>query len=155
MSTELLTYLTQADIRDAAPEIEGKTLSRPALLYTDGSGSTYAVDVDIGLEDPLRNVPIAAGNNQLVYAETGAAVVLRRTASGQYKVTGFAKEMPGTFIRVPVTIETLTLGPAENLSLSSRPLTLEELGLYAGGFGLCPFGAIAVFRGSTLIRITA
>lgn len=153
--SDLLTYLTQADIRDAAPELEGKTLTRPALLYTDGEGITYAVDVDIGLADPLRNVPIASGNNQLVYADVGVAVALRRTASGQYQVTGFAKEMPGTFVRVPVSIATLTLGAREDISLSSRPLTLAELASYAGGFGLCPFGAIAIFRGATLIRITA
>jgi hypothetical protein len=153
--SDILSYLTQADIRDAAPEIQGKILTRPALVVTDGDGVTYACDVDIGKTDPLRNVPIAANNNALTYAEAGCAVTLRKTVSGQYTITGFAKEMPGTYIRIPVTIATGAFGPTENLSITSRPLTLGELQDYGGGFGIIPFGAVATFQGGVLIRISS
>jgi hypothetical protein len=150
--SNILTYLTQADIRDAEPEIQGKTLTRPALLVTDGSSVVYACDVDIGRDAPLRNVPVASGNNQLLYAEAGAAVILRKTASGQFTMVGFAKEMPGTYIRIPVTISTGAFGPTQNISITSRPLTLGELASY-GGFGFVPLGSIATFQGGVLIGI--
>ena len=44
----LLTNLTQAQIDANKMEIDGKVLSRPALLVTDGTALIYAVDVDIG-----------------------------------------------------------------------------------------------------------
>ncbi len=155
MSSSILSYLTQADIRDAAPEVQGKILTRPALLVTDGVGVTYACDVDIGKEAPLRNVPVAGGANNLIYAESGNAVTLRKTASGQYAIVGFAKELPGTYIRIPITISTSAFGPSEDLSMVSRPLTLGELADYGGGFGIIQLGAVATFQGGVLIRISA
>lgn len=151
----ILTYLTQADIRDAAPEVQGKVLTRPALLVTDGEGVVYACDVDIGREAPLRNVPIAAGANNTIYAEAGNAVTLRKSASGQYTIVGFSKEMPGSYIRIPVSISTSAFGPTEDISITSRPLTLEELADYGGGFGIIPLGAVGTFQGGVLIRISA
>lgn len=153
--SDVLSYLMQADIRDAAPEIQGKILTRPALLVTDGTGVVYACDVDIGKTDPLRNVPIASNNNALNYAEAGCAVTLRKTVSGQYTITGFAKEMPGTYIRIPVSITTGAFGPIEDLSITSRPLQLGELALYGGGFGIIPLGAVGTFQGGVLIRISS
>lgn len=153
--SDILTYLTQADIRDAAPEVLGKTLTRPALMVTDGVGLVYACDVDIGREAPLRNVPIAAGANNLVYAEAGNAVTLRKTVSGQYTIVGFSKEMPGTYVRVPVSIATGAFGTQQDWSLTSRPLTLAELADYGGGFGIIPLGAVATFQGGILMGLSA
>lgn len=170
MST--LTWLTEAVVRDGRSELDGKVLTRPALLVTDGVSVIYAVDVDIGIVDTtgydqaldlenatrlgsiLRNVPIARGNDALIYADVGAAVRLRRTASGRYEVVGFSQQMPGKNIRIPVDLADYTFGDIEDRTTTSRPLTLEELQIY-GVFGDIPFGAIAIFRGSVLIRITA
>lgn len=151
----LLTYITQAEIRNAAKELDGKVLTRPALLVSDGLAMIYAVDVDIGQKDPLRNVPIARGNRDLLYAEVGAAVRLRRTESGRYEVVGFSKEAPGTYIRLPVHLATFVLGPATDETLTGRPLTLGELATIGGGFGMCPFGAIGIFKGGVLQEIRA
>ncbi len=168
MST--LTYLIKASIRDARSELNGKILTRPALLVTDGISQIYACDVDIGIKDPsgnsqvdnlidqyntvLRNVPIARSDYELIYADVGAAVRLRRTSSGQYEIVGFSDEMPGTYIRVPVDLTDLTIGTIEDVSITSRPLTYEELATY-GGYGVVPYGAIGIFQGGTLIRIQA
>lgn len=153
MSGNILTYLTQADIRDARAEINGKILTRPALLVSDGTALVYAADVDIGQTDPLRNVPVAAGNKDLLYAEAGSACLLRRSANGQYQIVGFSKEMPGSYVRIPVSISSGAFGPTETLGLTSRPLALDELKDYGGGFGVIALGAVAIFQNGILIRI--
>lgn len=171
MST--LSWLTNALITDSRAELDGKVLTRPALLVTDGIAVIYAVDVDVGINDTtgydqtldltnanilgsvLHNVPIARGNDALRYADVGAAVRLRRSTSGRYEVVGFSLQMPGTNIRVPVNLDDLSFGQIEDRTLTSRAFTLGELADYGGGFGLIPFGAIGIFRGTTLIRITA
>lgn len=173
----ILVNITQAEIRDAAKEIDGKVLTRPALLVSDGTALIYAVDVDIGQKHPLKNVPIARANRNLAYAEVGAAVRLRRSESGRYEVVGFSKEQPGTYIRVPVSIPFLPFGnagvptgidpatepsttlgggivlgtPVDN-TLTGRPLTYEELSVY-GVYGMIPYGAIGIFKGGVLQEI--
>lgn len=148
----ILTYIAQAEIRDAADELDGKILTRPALLVTDGENLLYAVDVDIGQKVPLKNVPIARGNFNLLYADAGNACRLRRSASGQYEVVGFSKEQPGTYTRIPISLDDLTLGPVEDITISARPLQYGELADF-GGYGMAPYGAVAVFRGNTLLEI--
>jgi hypothetical protein len=168
MST--LAYLTQAVLRDQKAELDGKVLTRPELLVTDGLNVIYAVDVDIGIVTPsgydaaqdlvdanvlgtvLHNVTIARGNRDLIYADVGAAVRLRRTASGQYEVVGFSQEMPGKQVRIPVDLEDFTFGDLQDLTMSSRRLTLAELATN-GGFGTVPFGAIAIYRGGVFVRL--
>ncbi len=170
MST--LTWLTEAVLRDGKAELDGKVLTRPALLVTDGLSVLYAVDVDIGVTDTtgydetldllnaaivgsvLHNVPIAPGNDALIYADVGAAVRLRRSTSGRYEVVGFALSMPGTNIRIPVDLDDLTFGEIDDRTLTSRALTFIELSEF-GTFGDIPFGAIALFRGTTLIGISS
>lgn len=148
----LLTYITQAEIRDAANELNGKILTRPALLVTDGENLIYAVDVDIGQKAPLKNVPIARGNFDLLYADAGNACRVRRSASGQYEVVGFSKELPGTYTRIPIDLDYLTLGAVEDITISARPLTYGDIEDY-GGYGMVPYGAVAIFRGSTLLEL--
>lgn len=165
-----LSYLVQGKIDDSKVEVDGKTLGRPVLLTTDGLSLTYCVDVDIGQKvvdrntdeevvAPLRNVPIAQGNNEILYADVGAAVRLRRSGSGRYEVIGYSKRLPGTYTRVPVRIPDPGLGPvpyefgtAANVGLSARRLTYGELATI-GAYGTTPYGAIGRFRGDTLIEV--
>ena len=163
-----LSYLLRAEVRNGRAELNGKVLTRPALLVTDGQAIVYACDVDIGVKDPagndqtndlidkyntiLRNVPVARSDFELIYADVGAAVRLRRGESGQYQIVGFSDEMPGTYTRVAVSLGDASIGAIEDYTLEARPLTLGELADY-GGFGSVPFGAIGVFQGGVLIRI--
>lgn len=167
----LLTYLVDAKIGAAQTELEGKVLSRPVLLVTDGQSATWCCDVDVGQKTyqtdtgeevaaPLRNVPIAAGTREISYADVGAAVTVRRSASGRFEVVGFSKRAPGTYTRVPVTIPAPTIGPvpyvlgaAVSAGLSARPLTYGELATLAGGYGTAPYGATGVWRGDTLLEV--
>lgn len=144
--------IANRSVADGKTELDGKVLTRPALLVTDGNGLTYAVDVDIGKDAPLKNVPLARANADLIYAEVGNPCRLRRTASGQWEVVGFSKEMPGTYTRFAVSLSDFTFGPVEDLTLEARPLTYAELITY-GGYGAVPYGAVGIFKGGVLQEI--
>lgn len=154
MST--LTYLLQAQIDDSIIELDGETLTRPALLVTDGIGITYACDVRIDdYDEPLRNVPVAANNNALTYAEAGSAVRLRRDATGRWQVVGFSKNKPGTWIQIEVDLDTYALGgdgTAVAVGISAKPFTYGQLATF-GIYGEIPYGAIGIFRGEELMEI--
>jgi hypothetical protein len=168
----VLTYLIDAQQRDTQQEIDGKVLTRPTLSVTDGLSTTYACDVDIGITNQqgndqsanllntgsigsvLHNVPIARGNMDVIYADAGAAVRLRRSTSGRYEIIGFSKQMPGTYIRVPVDLEDFTFGQIEDLSIMSRAVAYADL-VNFGGYGTAAYGAIAIYQGTNLIKVTA
>lgn len=152
MSSNVLTYLTETQISDAEDEIDGKALTRPALLATDGSVLAYVVDVDIGKKVILRNVPVARNNRSLIFADAGSAVRLRRTTSGRYQVIGLSNEQPGTYTTFTVNLTDFTFGPVTDLSLTARPLTYAELATF-GGYGTVPYGATGIFRGGVLLEI--
>lgn len=150
----VLTNLTQAQIDANATELNGKVLSRPALLVTDGDALIYAVDVDIGDgTNILRNVPIARANRDLLYAEPGNPVRLRRTAGGRFEVTGFSGEMPGSFERFAVDLGDASFGPLESLTLEVVVLGYGDLATLGGGYGVIPYGAAALYRGGVLIEL--
>lgn len=154
MSDNPLTYLMQATVDANETVLEGKTLTRPTLLATDGVAVIYVVDVNIGQKDPLRNVPISRNNRELLYADAGTAVQLERSASGQWEITGLADEMPGTYISFTVDLSTFAFGPVTDFSTASRLLTYAELATY-GGYGIVPYGAIGIFVGGVLEEIRA
>lgn len=150
----LLTNLTQAQIDASQIELDGKILSRPALLVTDGVALVYAVDVDIGESGRvLKNVPLARANRDLLYAEAGNACRLRRSADGKFEVIGFSKELPGRYDRFPVDLGTFTIGPTQAFGLDARPLSYGELADQPGGYGTVPYGATGLFRGGELIEV--
>lgn len=150
----LLVNLTQAQIDANRTELDGKVLTRPALLVTDGTALTYAVDVDIGHADRvLRNVPIARANRDLLYAEPGAPVRLRRSSDGRFEVVGFSQEMPGTFTRFAVDLGTLAFGPLEDLTLTAIAVSYGALATTGAGYGAVPYGVVAVSRGGALIEL--
>ena len=120
---------------------------------SDGLNLVYAVDVDIAQSAPLKNVPIARGNRDLIYADVGSAARLRRSASGQYEVVGFTKEMPGTYTRVEVCIDDGVLGAVQDLTIAGHIVTLDELADFGSGFGSTPLEAVAIYQGSTLLEL--
>ena len=212
-----IAHRAAANLRD---ELNGKVLTRPALLITDGDSVTYGVDVDIGssvdgglksqgdwdaatntppippasrendghyyrvtvagsttidglstwkigewivstgktwlklagLSEVLRNVPISRANADVMYADVGNAVRLRRSVNGQYEVVGFSKELPGTYTRIAIDIEDYSFGVIEDLSIQVRPLAYDELATY-GGYGVLPYGAIVKFIGGVVQEV--
>lgn len=161
MSDSLLTNFVDAAIRSSEKKINGRTTTRPALFVGDESGGEmYVVNVDVGDEEILLDVAVAAGNNELRYASAGSPVSLEKVA-GQWTVTGFSKTMPGTYHRIPVTVPQFEFGlpdysrgEVEDKSFIVRALTyaeLSELGTY--GSGSMPYGALGKFRGAELLEV--
>lgn len=105
-----------------------------------------------GVDTTLRNVMIARNNMDLIYAETGSAVVCERTHDGGWQVTGFSMERPGTHTLYPVDLGDMSIGTVIDLSIDARLLTLHELGTFQP-FGALPFGAGALFEGGEFVRI--
>ncbi len=168
----ILTYITEATIRDNVQTIEGEVVTRPALSRTDPTGQlTWAVDVRISTSGPagvdpvvdganriLRSVPIASSgtSSALSYVDVGAAVTLTRTRFGRFEITGFAKTKPGRRIRIPVDCDANLAGATQDVSYVVRPLTLYELGNGGfGAFGSTPLGAYGVYIGTTLLEVRA
>lgn len=148
MTINTVERLVRTVFADLADEINGKVLTRPTLFVTDGFVQTYCVDVDIGKTEPLRNVPLARGNREVSYADVGNACRLRRSESGQYEVVGFSKEAPGTYTRVLVNLDLLTLTSITDLSIRTDLVTYGDL-----AYGTTPYGASAISKGGTVERI--
>lgn len=168
----ILTNLIDAKIDTSQKTFDAKTLTRPALRVSDGINKTYAVDLDVGQTNPMRNVPIANGAQNLIYADVGAAVTVTKSASGWYEVTGYSKRMPGNFVQVGVSIPKFDFNPMVRygspqppaatggvvvgtpapVGVTSRVLAYDELATY-GGYGVVPYGAVAIFSGGTLVEI--
>ncbi|MGH7343289.1 MAG: hypothetical protein ACREK4_00120 [Candidatus Rokuibacteriota bacterium] len=167
----VLNYLIEAHVKSADREIDGKMLNRPRLIISDGTALTYGADVDIGqlgmdpvtgqkVVQPLRSVPIAHGDNRLIYADAGQAVRLRRSKSGRWEIFGFSKRLPGTFTRYGVTLPdyclqnpTYAVDPVIDESLSARALTYAELATVGGGYSIAPYGAVALFKAGVFIGL--
>ncbi len=100
----------------------------------------------------LHNVSIANNNSALIYADVGAPVILTRSTSGQWEITGFSQEQPGTYFLVPVDLTARTIGSAIDVSLEARLLSFGEFGSLRP-FGSIPLGASGIFAGNQLIKI--
>jgi len=105
------------------------------------------------VDTSMHNVPIARNNEELRYAQIGAPVVLTRNLRGQWEITGFSQEQPGTHIMYPVDLGDGSIRTIIDLTTTIRMLTLAELGEIQP-FGAIPFGAGALFKGQTFIRVT-
>jgi hypothetical protein len=119
-------------------------------LYGIPGRRGYTANSSLTVGTILRNVPLAPNNGSLRYAQVGNAVTVTRTTSGQWQVSGFSVELPGTRVRYAVNLTTLTLGPVQDLTVNAQLLTLEQLSQYGGGFGVCPFGASGIFVSGVL-----
>lgn len=65
----------------------------------------WVVDIEVGSNNYLKNVPVKAGaNGSRFYAQLGQTVLLRRNALGRFQVVA-----PGDRVSTPVTIKTYDL----------------------------------------------
>lgn len=129
-------------------------VNQTQLILTGVPGSNQFIEGDdLTIGTIMRNVPIAPNNAQLRYADVGNGVVIQKTSSGSWQVTGFSIKLPGTQVRIPVNVSQMSVGQSIDYSVSGRPLTFQEIGIYGGGFGVCPFGASGVFVGGKLTKV--
>lgn len=113
---------------------------------------SFDLNASLMIDTTLHDVVIARNNQDLIYADIGNAVVLDRSENGQWQITGFSFEKPGTYTLIPVNLGAGTIGTIVDLSIDTHLLTFGELGTLKP-FGVIPFGASAIFRGGVLQRI--
>lgn len=103
----------------------------------------------------LRNVPIATGNRDLIYAESGSPVTLARGPGGKFEVTGFSKKLPGRRVIVAVNLQTTLTGVPQDVGIRVYHLTLGNLAdpRFGAGFGSVPFGAYALMQGNNVLEV--
>lgn len=153
--TDGVSVIYACDVQIGEYDVTGRINQTSSYLLGVPGSSSWTLDELLTVGSILRNVPIARNNYELIYADVGNAVELTRDQSGQWQVTGFAQEQPGTFNLVEVDLGNMTIGTITDLSISGRLLTLGELGtIIAGGWGIVPFGASGLFVGGALKQIT-
>jgi hypothetical protein len=107
----VLTYLTETQIQDAAAEIQGKTLTRPQLLVTDGAALIYCVDVDIGAQ-PVNATPATF---KTVTTDPGTGTVTTVTTTTQV--------VSGTTITTVTTITAVPGSPPTTNTVVTKDAT--------------------------------
>ncbi|MCL4504174.1 MAG: hypothetical protein M1438_20305 [Deltaproteobacteria bacterium] len=138
------------EIASADSDLVGKIASE-FYQIEDASGNwAYACDVDLGADttnnNVLRNVPVAQNNRDLLYAEIGKPVSLRRCNTGGYEIVGLAKHTIGDthIIYVNLTDKFGEITGNQTKGTKTRQLNYEELALY-GGYGILPYGVYGRF----------
>jgi hypothetical protein len=128
-------------------EITGLVASEFYQLYDDAQQWVWACDVDIGKENVLRKVPVATNNRDVLYAEIGKAVTLKRLGKAKYAITGLAKNSISTkkytFVRFEEDLWEIT--GTETVGYTYRRLTYDELGSIPGKYGIFPYTALGKF----------
>jgi len=126
----------------SSSEITGTIASEFYELYDDADGWIWACDVDLGDEDGtvLSSVPVASSNRELIYAQEGSAVVLSKTLTGTYQITGLSKVVTGLTYYSYLTFEedSVVISGTAVKGYKYRALTLGEIGT------LQPFGTFCL-----------
>lgn len=130
-------------------EMTGTTVSPFYQLYDDGTGYTWAADVDLGDgSEVMTGVPVASNNKELIYAEQGKPVALRRENS-RWVVIGLSKTAKDFQYITYVCFEDdiAEIVGTEVQGYKVRMLTYGELGdLVANtGYGYFPYGVMGRF----------
>jgi len=127
-------------------------------FYADGESWMWACDVDIGEPEVLRNVPVACNNREIIYAEQGKAVALRRMNHGRWCIAGLAKTSRGLghVIYLSYTEDMVRVVGEDWTGKIVRPFTYGELGTLGPGtgYGALPYGVQGRFTpGGALLEI--
>lgn len=149
--------LIDTEIQSQSGELFGNIASPFFEWAPDGSENyTFACDVDLRSNDTtgegnvLRNVPITevAKNDVLRWGIAGSSVALKLIAKDKYVIVGIApKKISSThIIQVDFSEYIGRIVSDEFVGRVYRALTFEELGLYGGGWGQCPWGAWGCWR---------
>lgn len=120
--------LAREEIRARRDRV-GKVLSTRRILDFSTSTPVWVVNVDVGGERVLRDVPVKAfGALQRTYAVPGQSVNLKRNTQGRYDVVGPADAVVGTTVAMDVDLDTQTGSPGTDFGFSPvvRPHTFYQ-----------------------------
>jgi len=136
--------LIARDIAQRRESRRGTVLTEPKLLNYDTAAidrTVYVVDVDIGGNKPVRNVPVqsSSGLGGRAYARQGKGVEIRRNAGGRWLVVGASDRIKNTATvqLLDETTELATSGPSEGVTFGRRAFDFysENLAWGVAGFG--------------------
>ena len=133
-------------IQDSKGEIRGLIASEVYESHDIDGSWVWACNVDIGQAEVLRAVPVASNNREIIYAEIGKPVYLKRMVGNKYSITGLAKTQISTihYLYVSFADDIFSIVDEEYVGFTIRPLTYGELADY-GGYGVVPYGARGKF----------
>ncbi len=142
-------------IAQADGDRTGTIVSPFYQFYADGDNYMWACDVDIGEPEVLKSVPVASNNKDIIYAQQGKSVALKRMNDGRWCITGLAKTCRGLghVIYMNFADDLATVVGDEWTGHIIRRLTYGELGEF-GGYGVLPYGTQGRFSAAgTLIEL--
>jgi hypothetical protein len=127
-------------------KLKGKIASEFYRFFTDEKQWTWACDVDIGKKNVLRCVTIdpTAKENVLRWGHPGTPVVLDKICKDRYAIIGLCQTKIEKQHIIYISLDGKIIHE-EFLGDTIRGLTFEEIGIYGGGWGSCPFGAYGHF----------
>ena len=159
MPRDLLRQLLAERITAQHDTIRGEILTNPRLtIYDTANQAMHVADVMLTGATIVSSVPIAANNQDLLYATAGSPVRLRRSASGRLEIVGLDKRGIGNTYNYTVSMTLLTsisaltaiiVTSGATSGFSTRALTYGELAsATSGGYGTTPYGAWALVNGA-------
>jgi hypothetical protein len=132
------------------------TIASPFAQISDGTNWLWAADVDVGEPEVLRKVPVASNNREIIYAEVGKPVALKRMGDGKWVIAGLAKTSRGMghIIYISFEEDLAYIVSKSWIGAIIRQLTYGELGTLLGGYGTLPYGVYGRFAANgSLIEI--
>lgn len=107
---------------DSRRPLVGTVIKKPFLISFDAASSpVWAVDVDIGANRRLRNVPVKNFGGSIRYADLNSAVKLENTLLGRFEVVGPAERVIGALQTQVYNLETqVPEGAATNQGFTVR-----------------------------------
>jgi len=126
-------------------EFDGEILTRPTLTVFDTAGQLMpAADVRIS-STIISAVPISDNSHDVLYAQPGTPVRVRKSPEGRLEITGLSKRGYGAVFQKNMTIYTGHIMSGTTINFTASQATLGELAsATSGGFGETPLNAMLV-----------
>ncbi len=152
MPRDLIRIWFAERVAGHSPELDGEILTRPTLAVFDTGGTLMPVATVRISSDIISAVPITDNSHDLLYAQPGTPVRLRRSPTGRLEITGLSKRAFGAVMRYTLDISTGVVTSGATTDFSTHQVTLGELATAtSGGFGETPLAAIAIVNASGTI----
>ena len=156
MSVPGLKQAIRREIQARTETLVGTVVSNQALIAYDASvsgGETWVVDVDIGSNRILKDVPIKAGTRGRFFAQLGQSVALRRNLLGRFDIVGPADRVRSGGV---LTTYNPNAGAAGAAAQTGFQAVLRPLEWYQGAQAMRGAPALTfAAAGNTITRLDA
>lgn len=139
MSRGNLKNVVRREVDRQRETIVATVISDMSMTDFDGAGAgTWVVDVEIGSNNYLRNLPVKSNRNRF-YAQRGQTVLLRRNAQGRYEVIQPGDRLAAPVERIEYDLETQVGGAAVDIGFSFEVVPYD---FYETLDGSAPLGTL-------------